>query len=148
MLLVLPLERNPLGFCPISLLPFSAKLLESVFYTHHLHLLSSCLLLNPTLNRLLFPPLQKTVLINLTSALKIAASNSQCSWSSFYWPTSSFWKLPLCLFGKALLVWLSEPHSLPGFPGCLTGHLLPWLPQSLLLVPSHLPPSKHWRPHG
>lgn len=32
------------------------------------------------------------------------------------------------------------------FPGCLTNHLHHWWPQSLLLVPSHLPTSEHWRP--
>lgn len=32
------------------------------------------------------------------------------------------------------------------FPGCLTNHLRHWWPQSLLLVPSHLPTSEHRSP--
>lgn len=53
-------KKNPLNFCPISLLPFTAELSESCFYPQHLHSLSSCLLApEPTLTRILFLPLQR-----------------------------------------------------------------------------------------
>lgn len=79
------------------------------------------------------------------SALDIAPSTSQCPWSSFYWPTSSFWQWSLP-FWQHFVHLTSRTTHLPGFPGCLTDHLFCWLPQSLLLIPSHLLASRHWSP--
>lgn len=110
------IKKNPLAFCLLSLIPFSAKPLGSVFCIHRLHVLSSCLLLNHSTQGSV-STLQKTALTNLASRLKIAASNRQCSWFSFCWPTSSFRKLSLCVLSTALFMWLSERDTWPGSPG-------------------------------
>lgn len=138
------IKNNPLDFSPICLLPFSGKLLECVLYTSSpfaLLLFAS----EPSLNRILFPPLQTAVLVNFTSALKTTTSSRQCPWSTFYWPASSFWQLSLSFWRGFVHMTCRTPH-LPGFPGCYTDHLVYCLPQSLLPVPPHLPTSKHWSP--
>lgn len=146
MLLVLPLKRNPLAFCPISLFPFSVNLWEvfSVF------IISMC-----------SPPV---CLWTHSKQGSVSTPPKNCPHQSHRCPQGGYTQwvtflILILLTDQQLLkiitlsVWHGFVHvtfrtpRLAWFSRLSTGHRRPRLPQALLLVPSHLPTSKHWPPH-